>query len=156
MAKNEPKIICRNREAERRYQLEERYEAGISLLGTEVKSLREGRANLKDSYCRFEEGELYLVGAHIAPYPQAKFFNHNPERPRKLLLHKKQLKRLLGKVTERGYTIVPTKIYFNPRGIAKVEIALAKGKKLYDRREEIKKRDLERELRREAKLKRRY
>ncbi len=156
MAKNESRIICRNREAERKYHLEERYEAGISLLGTEVKSLRERRANLKDAYCKFDGDELYLVNAHISPYPQSKFFNHPPERERKLLLHKKELKRLLGKVTERGYTIIPTKIYFNSRGMAKVEIALAKGKKLYDRREEIKKRDLERELRREAKRKRRY
>lgn len=153
MAKSEEKIVCRNREAGRLYQLEERFEAGMALLGSEVKSLREGRANLKDAYARFEGRELYLVQAHIAPYFQAGIFNHNPERARKLLLNKRELKRLLGKVTERGYTIIPLKIYFK-KGRAKLEIALAKGKKVYDRREEIKKRDLEREMRREAKYRR--
>jgi len=148
------KIVCSNREAGRHYTFEERYEAGMALTGTEVKSLREGRAHLKDSYCDFRgPTELYLLSAHIAPYAMSKHFNHAPERPRKLLLRKRELKRLLGKVSERGLTLVPLKIYFK-NGKAKLELALAKGKKIYDRREEIKKRDLQRELQREAKYRR--
>jgi len=148
------KIVCRNREAARHYELEDRFEAGMVLLGTEVKSLREGKSQLKDSYCDFKNTELFLIGAHIAPYAMSKFFNHPPERPRKLLLRKPELKKLYSRVAERGYTIVPLKIYFK-NGLAKLEIALARGKKLYDRREDIKKRDLERELQREAKHRKR-
>jgi SsrA-binding protein len=144
------KVVCRNREASRYYQLEDRYEAGIALRGTEVKSLREGSANLKDAYCDFQDEELYLIGAHISAYPYSKFFNHNPDRSRKLLLHRSELKRLLGKVSERGFTIVPLKIYFKKR-TAKLEIALARGKKLFDHREDIKKRDMQKEMRREFK-----
>ncbi len=141
------KLVATNKDARHKYSLEERYEAGIELWGSEVKSLREGRANLKDSYARFERGELFLLGLHISPYPMATHYNHPPRRPRKLLMHKRELKRLLGKVTERGYTLVPTRLYF-VRGKAKVEVALARGKKLYDRRHEIKRRDQEREMRR--------
>lgn len=144
------KLICTNRRAKMAYEIDERYEAGLVLLGSEVKSLREGRANLKDSYASFNGPELYLVGAHIAPYAPANQLNHNPERARKLLLHKKELKRLIGKIQERGYTLIPLRLYFK-RGKAKVELGLAKGKKLYDRREELKRRDQERELRREDK-----
>jgi len=144
------KVVCRNREAVRHYHFDDRYEAGMALKGTEVKSLREGMASLKDAYCDFTNDELFLVNAHISVYPYSKFFTHNPDRPRKLLLHRQELKRLHGKVSERGFTIIPLRIYFK-RGKAKVEIALARGKKLFDRREEIKKRDLDRELRREAK-----
>ncbi len=152
--KDGEKIVCSNREAGRHYSFEERYEAGMVLTGTEVKSLREGQAHLKDSYCDFRgDTELYLISAHIAPYALSKYFNHPPERPRKLLLKKHELKRLLGKVSERGLTIVPLKIYFK-NGRAKLEIALAKGKKMYDRREDIKKRDLQREMQREAKYRR--
>jgi len=147
------KIVCRNREASRYYQIEDRYEAGISLKGTEVKSLREGLANLKDSYCDFQGDELFLIAAHISPYPYSAVFNHKPDRSRKLLLHRQELKRLMGKVNERGYTIVPLRIYFKRRR-AKIEIALARGKKLFDHREEIKKRDLAREARRELKYRR--
>jgi len=145
------KVVATNKKAFTDYEILEKIEAGIQLVGTEVKSLREGRVNLKDSYCRFIDGELFLVNAHISPYRHAKFFNHDPERLRKLLLHKRELKRLFGKVSERGLTIIPLRIYFNDRGYAKVEIALAKGRKLYDKREEIAKRDLERRLRKEEK-----
>jgi SsrA-binding protein len=150
---SDEKVVCRNREAGRHYEFLERYEAGLSLRGTEVKSLREGMAALKDAYCDFENGELYMIGSHISPYPYSKFFNHNPDRQRKLLLHKQQLKRLYGKVSERGFTIIPLRIYFK-KSKAKVEIAIAKGKKLFDHRENIKKRDLMREMRREEKYRR--
>jgi len=145
------KVISTNKKAYSDYEIIEKIEAGISLLGTEVKSLREGKINLKDSYCKFKNGELYLLNAHISPYKHSKYDNHDPERPRKLLLHKRELKRLLGKVSERGFTIVPLKVYFNNKGIAKIEIALAKGRRLYDKREKIAQRDLERRLRREEK-----
>jgi len=150
---SDEKIVCRNREAARHYSFEEVFEAGLALRGSEVKSLREGLAQLKDAYCDFQDDELYLIGAHISPYPYAKNFNHNPDRTRKLLLHRLQLKRLLGKTSQRGLTIVPLKIYFK-RGRAKVEIALAKGKKLFDHREDIKKRDMMRDMRREMKYRR--
>ncbi len=147
MSGENEKLICKNKDAFYKFSIEEHYEAGIELLGSEVKSLRDGRANLKDSYARFDNGELFLLGLHISPYPMATHFNHPPRRPRKLLMHKRELKRLLGKVNQRGYTLVPTRLYFK-RGRAKVEIGLAKGKKLYDRRQEIKRRDQEREMRR--------
>jgi SsrA-binding protein len=147
MSGEEEKLISRNKDALYKFSIEEHYEAGIELRGSEVKSLRDGRANLKDSYARFDRGELYLLGLHISPYPMATHFNHPPRRPRKLLMHKRELKRLMGKVNQRGYTLVPTRLYFK-RGRAKVEIGLAKGKKLYDRRQEIKRRDQEREMRR--------
>lgn len=144
------KVVCRNREASRYYQLGDHYEAGMVLRGTEVKSLRDGMANLKDAYCDFQNEELFLIGAHITAYPYSKFFNHKPDRTRKLLLHKTELKRLLGKVNERGFTIVPIRLYFKKR-TAKLEIALARGKKLFDHKEDIKKRDLQRDMRREFK-----
>lgn len=122
-------------------------EAGIALTGTEVKSLRAGRANLRDSYAAVEKGELWLLGAHISPYEQGNIFNHDPVRPRKLLMHKYEIRRLLGKVQRAGYTLVPTKIYFKD-GKAKVEIALAKGKTLYDKRQAIAKKEAEREMER--------
>jgi len=135
------------------YHIEERLEAGIVLAGTEVKSLREGRVNLNDSYARIKNGEMYLVGAHISPYSFGNLLNHDPKRERKLLLHKREIKRLTGKVAEKGYTLVPLSIYFNDRNLAKVEIALAKGKTLVDKREEIKRRDEKRILEREMKWK---
>ena len=145
------KVVATNKKAHTDYEIIEKIEAGLSLLGTEVKSLREGRINLKDAYCKFKNGELYLVNAHISPYKHSKYVNHDPERPRKLLLRKRELKRLLGKVSERGFTIIPLKVYFNEKGIAKVEVALAKGRRSYDKREKIAQRDLERRLRREEK-----
>jgi len=142
------KIVCTNRKANFLYEIEETYEAGIQLLGCEVKSLREGRANLSDSFARIVNGEIFLYNFHISPYPHSlEAKNLDPTRTRKLLLHKREIKRLAGKVQEKGYTLIPLKVYFNARGIAKVELGLAKGKKVYDRREDIKKRDLERELR---------
>ncbi len=142
------KVVAVNKKAQRDFEILETMEAGIVLKGTEVKSLREGRVSFKDSFCRVKDGEVWLLNLHIAPYDHAsRVFNHDPERPRKLLLHKREIKRLAGKLQERGLTLIPTKIYFNERGIAKVEIALARGKKKYDKREEIKRKEMERRMR---------
>ncbi len=139
--------IARNRKARHDYFIEDTMEAGIALVGTEVKSCREGRASFKDAYCDFIDGELYLLQMHISPYTHASpQLNHDPERPRKLLLHKRELRHLLGKIKEKGLTIVPLAIYLKNNRI-KVEIALAKGKRQYDKRETIKKRDVDRQLR---------
>lgn len=144
------KIVCVNKKARMLYQLVDTYEAGLALLGTEVKSLRENRVNLKDAYAQVKGSEIYLVNCHISPYPHAYYGNHEPERERKLLLKKQEIKKLLGKVTEQGYTLIPLKIYFK-NGKAKVEIALAKGKKIYDRRKDIQARDMKRDLERQMK-----
>jgi len=141
------KLICQNKKAFFNYFIEETYQTGISLLGSEVKSLRDGRANLGDSYGDIKRGEVFLVDAHISPYPQANRLNHEPLRKRKLLLHKKEIKRLIGKVEQRGYTLIPTRLYFL-NGKVKVDIALAKGKKLFDKRESLKKKTMEREMER--------
>jgi SsrA-binding protein len=141
------KLICQNRKAFHHYFIEETYQAGVSLLGSEVKSLREGKVNLGDSYGDIKRSEVFLVDAHISPYPQANRLNHNPLRTRKLLLHKKEIKRLIGKVEQRGYTLIPVKFYF-VNGRVKVDLALAKGKKLFDKRETLKKRTMEREMER--------
>lgn len=139
-------IVTQNRKAFHDYFIEETFEAGIMLTGTEVKSLRAGKANLKDSYARIKDGEVFLLNAHISPYTHSDSFKqHDPERTRKLLLHKKEIMKLLGKTREKGYTIVPTKIYFKG-GKAKVEIGLAKGKTSYDKRDSIKARDVKREI----------
>ncbi|SMO63719.1 SsrA-binding protein [Balnearium lithotrophicum] len=135
----------KNKKAFFDYEILEKYEAGIELKGTEVKSIREGKVNLRDSFVRIENGEAYLFNAYIAPYTHGNLFNHEPTRRRKLLLHKREIKRLLGKVQEKGLTIVPLRMYFNKRGKVKVEIALVRGKKKYDKREAIKRRELERE-----------
>jgi len=148
------KMVTINRKARSDYDILETLEAGMSLKGTEVKSLREGRMNLKDSYAKMQEGEVYLVNAHISPYSHGNIQNHDPLRERKLLLHKQEIKRLTGKTEEKGLTLVPLKVYF-VRGKAKVELGLARGRKHYDKREEIKKRDTEREIRRELKIKQR-
>ncbi len=124
----------------------ETYEAGIELKGTEVKSLREKTVSFKDSFCRVKDGEIYLLNLHISPYRFANRFNHDPERPRKLLLHKREIKKLTGKLSTTGLTLIPTKIYFNDEGIAKVEIALAKGRKQYDKREEIKRKEIDKKI----------
>lgn len=148
------KIVCINKKAQYLYHIEERYEAGVQLLGCEVKSLRLGRTNLSDSFARVVNGEVFLYNWHISPYPHSRESqNIDPTRTRKLLLKKSEIKRLTGKVQEKGYTLIPLKIYFNERGLAKVELALAKGKKVYDRREEIKRKDLEREMKRKYKIK---
>ncbi len=139
------RTVVANRRARHDYHLEETYEAGIQLLGSEVKSLRAGRASLQDAYARVRGGEVWLVNMHIAPYEQAGPFNHDPLRPRKLLLHKAEIRRLVGKVKERGYTLVPLRVYFR-RGLAKVELALARGKRQFDKRADIAKREAQRQI----------
>jgi SsrA-binding protein len=141
------KLICQNKKAFHNYFIEETYQAGISLLGSEVKSLRDGRVNLGDGYGNINRGEVFMVDVHISPYPQANRLNHDPLRTRKLLLHKKEIKRLIGKVEQRGYTLIPLKLYFL-NGKVKVDLGLAKGKKLYDKRETLKKKTMEREIER--------
>jgi SsrA-binding protein len=146
------KVVCTNKKARHLYHIEETYEAGIELKGCEVKSLRMGRANLADSFARVVDGEVYLYNFHISPYPHSREAQHlDPTRTRKLLLHKREIKRLMGKVQQKGYTLIPLRVYFNERGLAKVELALARGKKIYDRRETIKRRELEREISRKYK-----
>jgi len=145
-----PGDVASNRQASFRYNLLERFECGIVLEGTEVKSLREGGAQLKDSYATVRDGEVWLYGLYIPPYGPAARDNHDPERPRKLLLHRREIERLSVRVNERGLTLIPTRIYFaGPRSRAKVEIALARGKDLYDKRQAIKSRDTAREIQRE-------
>lgn len=139
------RIISQNKKAFHDFEISDKYEAGIVLLGTEVKSLREGRANLKDSYAKVKKNEVFLYDLHISPYSHASYENHEPERVRKLLLHRLEIKKLLGKTQERGFSLVPLKMYFKD-GKVKVEIALAKGKKEYDKRESIKRKEENREL----------
>src|SRR3984885_13638931 len=142
--------VATNRQASYRYNLLERIECGIVLTGTEVKSLREGNAQLKDAYATIRDGEVWLIGLYIAPYAAASRDNHDPERPRKLLLHRGEIERLIGRTREKGLTLVPTRIYFSgPRSHAKVEIALAKGKDLYDKRDTIRRREMARDVQRE-------
>lgn len=144
------KTVCVNRRARHDYFIEESYEAGLVLTGSEVKSLREGKANLKDSYGRILKGEAFLLNAHISSYSAASQFNHEPTRTRKLLLRKQEIRRLTGRVQERGLTLVPLKLYFK-NGRAKVELALAKGKKHYDKREALRRKTAEREMERSLK-----
>ena len=147
-AKNQSiKIVAENRRARHDYHLHETFEAGIVLTATEIKSLRGGRANLTDSYARIENGEIFLISAHISPYDQGNRFNHEPRRNRKLLMHKSEILRLLGKTREKGYTLVPLKIYLS-HGLAKVELALASGKDLYDKRQSAAEKDAKREVER--------
>jgi SsrA-binding protein len=148
--------VASNRQASFRYNLLERIECGIVLTGTEVKSLREGGVQLKDAYATVRDGELWLIGMYIAPYGPAAGDNHDPERPRKLLLHRGEIDRLIGRTRERGLTLVPTRVYFSESGSrAKVEIALAKGKDVYDKREAIRTRDTARDVERELREARR-
>jgi SsrA-binding protein len=141
------KLLCQNKKAHHDYFIEETFEAGIALVGTEVKSLRLGKGNLKDSYVQIEEGEAFLHHTHISPYPFGNQFNHEPERVRKLLLHKREIRRLMGKTQERGYTLVPLKMYLK-HGKIKVQLGLAKGKTGVDKRETLKKRAADREIER--------
>jgi SsrA-binding protein len=150
LAENHIKIIAENRKARHEYFIEETFEAGLVLQGTEVKSLRLGRANLKDAYARISNGEVYVHQMHISPYPFAYYDNHDPLRPRKLLLHNREIKRLVGKINEKGQTLIPLRVYFK-RGKAKILLALAKGKRKYDKREAIKRRDEQRIMEREQK-----
>jgi len=140
------KLVCENRKARHRYELLDKVEAGLMLTGSEVKACRLGRANLSDSYAKASRGELFLLNCHIGPYPAAGPFQHEPLRSRKLLLHRLQLDRLEGKLSEKGLTLVPLRIYFNARGRAKVELALARGKKTHDRRQEIAERESRRQM----------
>ena len=139
------KIVAENRRARHEYFLEQFFEAGIALTGTEVKSLRSGKASIAEAYAATRDGELWLLNSNITEYKQAGQFNHAPKRARKLLLHRRQINKLIGATQRQGYTVVPLKIYFNDKGRAKVEIALAKGKKLHDKRQTEKKRDWARE-----------
>ena len=145
MAQESIKIIAQNRKARHDYFIEDQMEAGIVLRGTEVKSLRQGRVNLKDAYAQIKNGEVFVFQMHIGPYPFAYYGNHDPLRPRKLLLHKHEIKRLYGKVNEKGMSLVPLKIYFK-QGKVKVTLALARGKRKYDKREAIRRRDEQRDL----------
>ncbi|MFZ1983951.1 MAG: SsrA-binding protein SmpB [Desulfatitalea sp.] len=150
MAKDHIKIIADNRKALFEYFVEERFEAGMVLTGTEVKSLRLGRANLKDSYARIRNGEVYVLQMHISPCPFAFYDNHDPLRQRKLLLHRTEIRKLYGKMNERGYSLIPLRLYFRDSKV-KLELALAKGKHKYDKRDTIRRRDQQRELQRQRK-----
>jgi SsrA-binding protein len=145
------RLIAKNKKAFFNYEILETYEAGIALLGSEVKSIREGRISLKESYAEIREGEIFLVSCHISPYEASNRFNHDPLRERKLLLHRREIKRLTGKIQERGLTLVPTKVLISDKGKIKVEIALAKGKRAYQKREAIRERDRDREMQAELK-----
>lgn len=139
------KLVCQNKKARYDYFIDEVLEAGLVLLGPEVKSLREGRASLVDSYARVKKGEVFLYNMHITPYPYAHYVQLDPVRTRKLLLNKREIKRLIGKTEEKGYTLIPTKVYFT-KGRAKIEIALAKGKRKYDKRRALKEKELKKDM----------
>ncbi len=151
MAKEEMKLVANNKKAYHDYFIEEKYEAGLVLHGTEVKSLRMGKCSIKEAFIRIEKEEVYIYGMHISPYEKGNIFNKDPLRAKKLLLHKQQIRKLIGNSAEKGYTIVPLQVYFRD-GRAKIEIGLAKGKKLYDKRQDIAKKDQKREAEKELKL----
>ena len=151
MGKDSVKIIANNKKAYHDYFIEETYEAGISLHGTEVKSLRMGKCSVKESFIRIENGEVIAYGLHISPYEKGNIFNRDPLRPKKLLLHRSVINKISGKISEKGYTLVPLKVYFKG-SLIKVEIGLAKGKKLYDKRQDIAKKDQRREAERSFKV----
>ena len=151
MAKKERKLIANNKKAYHDYFIEEKYEAGIVLHGTEVKSMRMGKCSIKEAFIRIENGEVYAYGMHISPYEKGNIFNKDPLRPKKLLLHKQQIRKLIGSSAEKGYTLVPLQVYFRD-GRAKIEIGLARGKKLYDKRQDIAKKDQMREAEKEMKV----
>jgi len=142
------KVIVTNRKAHRDYAVFETFECGIELRGSEVKSLRAGRINLNDSFARIEHNEIFLYNTHISPYEQASYLNVEATRMRRLLLHRKQITKIISQLTQRGLTLIPLKAYFNDRGFVKIELALCKGKKLYDKREDIKRRESDMQLRR--------
>ena len=153
MSAEEKRIVARNRKARHDYHVVDTMEAGIALVGTEVKSVRQGKINLSDSYAALENGEVFLHNLHISPYEKGNIFNHDPMRKRKLLLHGREIRRLRGKVLEKGLTLVPLSIYLIDNRLVKIELALVRGKKLYDRREDIKKRDYDREMQRQIRRK---
>lgn len=148
MKQKQIKLVANNKKARHDYFIEETYEAGMALTGTEIKSVRQGRVSIKESYARIENGEMIVYGMNISPYEQGNRFNADPLRPRKLLLHRRELRRLLGAVTREGMTLVPLKVYINEQGRAKMEIALARGKKLYDKREAQARKDARRDAER--------
>lgn len=152
MAKEEMKLVANNKKAYHDYFIEEKFEAGLVLHGTEVKSLRMGKCSIKEAFIRIENSEVFIYGMHISPYEKGNIFNKDPLRVRKLLLHKQQIRKLIGSSAEKGYTIVPLQVYFK-EGRAKIEIGLAKGKKLYDKRQDIAKKDQKREAEKEMKVK---
>ena len=149
------RLIANNKKAYHDYFIEETYEAGIALHGTEVKSLRMGKCSIKESFVRIENEEVYIYGMHISPYEKGNIFNRDPLRVKKLLLHKSEIRKMKGKIAEKGYTLVPLKVYFN-RSLVKVEIGRAKGKKLYDKRQDIAKKDQRREAERDFKVRNLY
>jgi SsrA-binding protein len=151
MGKDSKKLVANNKKAYHDYFIEDTYEAGISLAGTEVKSLRTGKCSVKESFIRIEHGEVVVYGMHISPYEKGNIFNKDPLRPRKLLLHRYEINKITGKIAEKGYTIVPLKVYFKG-SLVKVEVALAKGKKLFDKRHDIAKKDQKREAERDFKV----
>lgn len=153
MPKREKKIVANNKKARHDYFVDDVYEAGIVLTGTEIKSVRVGKVSIKESYAKIQDGEIVLIGMNINPYEQGNRFNAEPLRTRKLLLHKREIRKLLGLTTQKGLTLVPLRMYINENGLAKIEIAVARGKKNYDKREDISKRDADRKM--EQALKRR-
>ena len=155
MAKTEKKLIANNKKAYHEFFLEERYEAGIELHGTEVKSMRMGKCSIKEAFIRIENGEVIIYGMHVSPYEKGIIFNRDPLRPKKLLMHKAEIRKLVGKIAEKGYTLVPVEVYFKG-SLVKVDIALAKGKKQYDKRQDIAKKDMRREAERDFKVKNLY
>ena len=151
MAKDEMKLVANNKKAYHDYFIEDKYEVGLVLHGTEVKSLRMGKCSIKEAFIKIEHGEVFIYGMHISPYEKGNIFNKDPLRIRKLLLHKQQIRKLIGDSSEKGFTIVPLQVYFKD-GRAKMEIGLAKGKKLYDKRQDIAKKDQKREAEKELKI----
>ena len=145
------KLIANNKKAFHDYFIEDTYEAGISLAGTEVKSLRMGKCSIKEAFVRIEKGEVIIYGMHVSPYEKGNIFNKDPLRPKKLLMHRSEIRKLIGKIAEQGYTLVPVEVYFKG-SLVKVQIALAKGKKLYDQRQDIAKKDMRREAERDFKI----
>ena len=145
------KLIANNKKAYHEYFIEDKYEAGIALYGTEIKSLRQGKCSIKESYIQIQNNEVYIIGMHISPYEKGNIFNRDPLRTRKLLLHRYEIRKLTGKIAEKGYTIVPLQVYLKG-SLVKVEIGLAKGKKLYDKRQDIAKKDMKREAERDFKV----
>ena len=149
--KETQKLIANNKKAYFDYFIDEKYEAGIGLHGTEVKSMRMGKCSIKEAFIRNENGEVFVYGMHVSPYEKGNIFNKDPLRPRKLLMHKKEIQKMVGKIAQKGYTIVPVEVYFKG-SLVKVQVALAKGKKLYDKRQDIAKKDQRREAERDFKV----
>lgn len=155
MGKEAFKLVANNKKAYHDYFIEDKYEAGIELFGTEVKSVRMGKCSVKESFIRIEKGQVYIYGMHISPYEKGNIFNKDPLRPKKLLMHRYEINKITGKIAEKGYTLVPLRVYFKG-SLVKVEIGLARGKKLYDKRQDIAKKDMRREAEKEFKVRNLY